>query len=97
MLFDEAYFMYHEDIDWSKGLLSAGHTLGVIPKAKAFHLEGGSTNSRGGLSLQGICMRWNSLRLYLSKHGRAPGYNFLSLFWFVSRMSYVYAKRLFKY
>lgn len=38
-LFDEEYFLYYEDADWSVRAKHAGYDLWVIPAAHAIHLE----------------------------------------------------------
>ncbi len=42
-LFDEAYFAYHEDIDWSLRARRAGWTLLYEPFARVYHMTSGST------------------------------------------------------
>lgn len=42
-LFDEAYFAYHEDIDWSLRARRAGWTLVYEPFARVYHQTSGST------------------------------------------------------
>jgi len=38
-LFDEAFFLYYEDTDFSLRARNAGFTLGLLPSAKAYHKE----------------------------------------------------------
>ena len=38
-LFDENFFLYYEDADFSLRARKAGFTLGIIPSAKAYHKE----------------------------------------------------------
>ncbi|MCC7209336.1 MAG: glycosyltransferase family 2 protein [Anaerolineae bacterium] len=42
-LFDEAYFMYVEEIDWHRRIRRAGWEIYVVPAAHVVHLEGRST------------------------------------------------------
>lgn len=42
-LFDEAYFAYHEDIDWSLRARRLGWTLVYEPFARVYHVRSGST------------------------------------------------------
>ena len=42
-LFDEDFFAYHEDIDWSLRARDAGWTLLFEPLARVFHARSGST------------------------------------------------------
>jgi len=56
-LLDEAYFAYHEDIDWSLRARRAGWTLVYEPFARVYHVRSGSTaldelpEGAGGLEL----------------------------------------------
>jgi len=43
-MFDEAYFMYCEEIDWSMRIRRAGWEIYTVPAAKVTHLAGQSTN-----------------------------------------------------
>ncbi len=40
--FDEAFFLYWEDVDVCRRLRDAGHLVWVVPSARAFHVRGGS-------------------------------------------------------
>ncbi|HLW19003.1 MAG TPA: glycosyltransferase family 2 protein [Cyclobacteriaceae bacterium] len=45
-LLDNAYFAYHEDVDWSLRLRKAEMTLAVVPKSKIYHVAGASSTSK---------------------------------------------------
>jgi len=94
VLFDEDFFLYHEDIDWSLRLKSMGHQIGVCSTSVARHLEGGSSNALGQLTLKSVLVRWNSLRLFLSKQSLGRSHFAMSVLWFWSRMLLVYGKQL---
>lgn len=42
-MFDDAYFAYHEDVDWSLRMKKTGMTLAVVPQAKIYHVAGASS------------------------------------------------------
>ncbi len=44
--FDEAYFMYMEDVDLCRRLGSTGWTVAYVPAAEVVHLQGASTDRR---------------------------------------------------
>ncbi len=43
-LYDEAFFMYYEDIDLGRRAVESGWECRVSPKARIMHLEGGSSS-----------------------------------------------------
>lgn len=60
--FDEAYFMYCEEIDWQWRIRAAGWDIHCVPSAQIVHLGGQST---GQIRTQSQINLWNSrLRLY---------------------------------
>lgn len=64
-LFDEQFFMYCEEIDWSMRIRQARWEIYVVPTARITHLEGKSTGQIRPTSLVNL---WTSrLRLY-TKH-----------------------------
>jgi N-acetylglucosaminyl-diphospho-decaprenol L-rhamnosyltransferase len=61
-LFDEAYFMYCEEVDWSMRIRRAGWEIYSVPTARVIHLAGKST---GQAKPQSVTNLWRSrLRLY---------------------------------
>jgi GT2 family glycosyltransferase len=46
-LFDERYFFYAEDMDWSRRMIDGGWMIGQLPAAKAIHYGGGSSTRNG--------------------------------------------------
>jgi GT2 family glycosyltransferase len=60
--FDEAYFMYCEEIDWQWRIRAAGWEIQCVPSARIVHLGGQST---GQIRTQSQINLWNSrLRLF---------------------------------
>ncbi|MEF2977729.1 glycosyltransferase family 2 protein [Subtercola sp. YIM 133946] len=45
--FDEEYFLYWEDVDFSRRVVAAGGRIAVLTKALAVHAEGGTQHSGG--------------------------------------------------
>ncbi len=71
-LFDEAYFMYCEEVDWSMRIRRAGWEIYTVPAARVVHLAGKST---GQAKPQSVINLWRSrLRLY-QKHYSALRYH----------------------
>jgi GT2 family glycosyltransferase len=90
LLFDNDFFLYHEDIEWSLRLRKVQPRLPVIKTAVARHRE--SSASGGGASFKGISLRWQSLLLYLQKTERNFCYSLLSCLFFICRMGFVQIK-----
>lgn len=66
--FDEAYFMYCEEIDWQWRIRAAGWDIHCVPSAQIVHLGGQST---GQIRTQSQINLWNSrLRLYARLYPR---------------------------
>ncbi len=64
-LFDEQFFMYCEEIDWSMRIRQAGWQIYVVPQAHITHLE---SQSAGQIRPTSLVNLWTSrLRLY-AKH-----------------------------
>jgi GT2 family glycosyltransferase len=64
-LFDERFFMYCEELDWSMRIRCAGWDIYVVPAARITHLEAKST---GQVRPQSLVNLWTSrLQLY-AKH-----------------------------
>jgi GT2 family glycosyltransferase len=66
--FDEAFFLYCEDVDWSLRARQAGVPLVVVPKELAEHVGGASTGA--GRSPTWAYWWTRSRILLLRKHGR---------------------------
>jgi N-acetylglucosaminyl-diphospho-decaprenol L-rhamnosyltransferase len=61
-LFDEGYFMYCEEIDWSMRIRRAGWEIYVVPAARVIHLAGQSTAQ---VRPQSVLNLWRSrMRLF---------------------------------
>jgi N-acetylglucosaminyl-diphospho-decaprenol L-rhamnosyltransferase len=60
--FDEAFFMYCEEVDWQWRIRQAGHVIQCVPTAHIVHLGGQSTSQVKARSVRNL---WESrLRLY---------------------------------
>jgi N-acetylglucosaminyl-diphospho-decaprenol L-rhamnosyltransferase len=60
--FDEAFFMYCEEVDWQWRIRQAGYTIQCVPTAHIVHLGGQSTSQVKARSVRNL---WESrLRLY---------------------------------
>lgn len=67
-MFDEAFFMYCEEIDWAKRIRDAGWAVQCVPAAHVVHVGGQST---GQVRPQSAINLWTSrLRLYEKHHPR---------------------------
>ncbi|HVO71172.1 MAG TPA: glycosyltransferase family 2 protein [Aggregatilineaceae bacterium] len=61
-LFDEGYFMYCEEIDWSARIRQAGWEIYAVPAARVIHLAGQSTTQ---VHPQSVLNLWRSrMRLF---------------------------------
>jgi GT2 family glycosyltransferase len=67
--FDERYFMYWEDADLCRRLRAHGHTIRVVPAARAVHQVGRSSRTSTARSIRAF---HDSAYLYYSTHV-APG------------------------
>jgi GT2 family glycosyltransferase len=67
-LFDEQYFMYCEEIDWSMRIRRAGWEIYCVPSAHVTHLGGQST---GQIRPQSLVNLWTS-RMRLFKKNYSP-------------------------
>ncbi|PCJ15844.1 MAG: hypothetical protein COB02_17645 [Candidatus Cloacimonadota bacterium] len=90
ILFDEDFFMYHEDIEWSKRLKEEGYQFKVIRNALAIHYESSATG--GKITRVGMLYRWNSLLILLKKLDKSFFYNFISIILFVARMLFAWIR-----
>ncbi len=67
-LFDEQFFMYVEEIDWSMRIRRAGWQIYAVPAAHIVHLEGRSTRQ---IRQQSVVNLWSSrLRFYCKYYSR---------------------------
>jgi hypothetical protein len=90
VFFDEDFYLYHEDIEWSLRLKQNGHKISVLSHALASHGESQATG--GGLTKEGMRLRWPSLKTYLRKTRRSFLYRFMSVAAFWMRMLLVWRK-----
>jgi len=68
-LFDEQYFMYVEEIDWSMRIRRAGWEIYCIPAAHVTHLGGQSTSQ---VRPQSVINLWRSRMLLFEKYYSGP-------------------------
>jgi hypothetical protein len=64
-MFDEQYFMYCEEIDWSMRIRAAGWEIYTVPHARVIHLAGQSTKLARP---QSVINLWKSRMLLFEKH-----------------------------
>ncbi len=67
--FDEGYFMYCEEIDWSLRIRRAGWQIYAVPAARVVHLGGQST---GQIRAQSLINLWRSRLRLFDRHYSAP-------------------------
>ena len=65
--FDQDFFMYYEDQEWSIRLRESGHLFAVNSRVAVIHGE--SLSSGGGIQWPGVLMRWHGLNVFLDKIG----------------------------
>ncbi len=63
--FDQDFFMYYEDQEWSIRLRESGHLFAV--NSRVFVIHGESLSTGGGVQWSGALMRWEGLKLFLQK------------------------------
>jgi hypothetical protein len=68
-LFDDAYFMYCEEIDWSIRIGRAGWEIYTVPAARVIHLAGQST---GQVRPQSVINLWSSRLRMFEKYAPPP-------------------------
>jgi GT2 family glycosyltransferase len=90
VFFDEDFFLYHEDIEWSLRLKAMGHLFGVSSASWAIHSESLATG--GKITGRGILMRWASLRFFFIKTGQTLSYVLVSSLVFWIRMLWFWKK-----
>ena len=64
-MFDEQYFMYCEEIDWSMRIRAAGWEIYTVPNAHVTHLAGQSTKQ---IRPQSVINLWKSRMQLFEKH-----------------------------
>lgn len=64
-MFDEAFFLYCEEVDWAWRIRTLGWRILCVPAARVTHIGGGSTSQAGPGSLIQL---WKSRLLLYDKH-----------------------------
>lgn len=64
-MFDERFFMYGEDIDWSRRIVEGGHEIHYLSDTTIIHYKGESTKKA---SLSYVKTFYNAMGLYVEKH-----------------------------
>ncbi|GBD25140.1 N-acetylglucosaminyl-diphospho-decaprenol L-rhamnosyltransferase [bacterium HR30] len=67
-LFDDAYFAYHEDVDWCTTARRKGYRIVFAPAGRILHKGHGSSGGRGYVSIRQYLAGRNMV-LYVQKHG----------------------------
>jgi GT2 family glycosyltransferase len=71
--FDEAFFMYGEDLDLCRRLRAAGHLGRYVPRARALHLKGEASRKQSGRMLVEFHRAmWTYYRKYEQPRYAAP-------------------------
>ena len=74
-MFDERFFMYAEDIDWSRRIVEGGYEIHYIPDTTIIHYKGESTKKA---SLSYVKTFYGAMSLYVEKHYSGPSGKFFS-------------------
>ena len=82
--FDQDFFMYYEDQEWSIRLRESGHLFAVNSRVAVIHGE--SLSSGGGIQWPGVLMRWHGLNVFLDKIGATFISRLISKVLFILRM-----------
>lgn len=64
-MFDERFFMYGEDIDWSRRIVEGGYEIQYLADTTIIHYKGESTKKA---SLSYVKTFYNAMGLYVEKH-----------------------------
>jgi len=64
-MFDERFFMYGEDIDWSRRIIEGGNEIHYLAETTIIHYKGESTKKA---SLSYVKTFYNAMGLYVEKH-----------------------------
>lgn len=94
-MFDERFFMYGEDIDWSRRIIEGGYEIHYLADTTIIHYKGESTKKA---SLSYVKTFYSAMGLYVEKHytgGRGKWFARLLKFGISVRAVISGAKRLF--
>lgn len=64
-MFDEQFFMYGEDIDWSRRIVEGGYEIHYLADTTIIHYKGESTKKA---SLSYVKTFYNAMSIYVEKH-----------------------------
>ncbi|NDJ78146.1 MAG: glycosyltransferase family 2 protein [Chloroflexi bacterium] len=93
-LFDESYFMYCEEIDWSKRIRQAGWEIYCVPKAHVVHLAGQSTKQ---VRPQSVVNLWHSrMRFFQAYYPPLKRWTARRLIWLGMRRKIAQTRRAFR-
>ena len=87
-LMDEGYFMYFEDIDYSRRMRAAGWKILHQPAARATHLRGGTSSVKAALKARTRVPRYyyeSRSRYFARFYGGVIGLWFTNVMWAVGR------------
>lgn len=87
-LMDEKYFMYFEDIDYSRQIRKAGWRILHYPQARVVHLRGGSSSVKAAMKAKARVPRYyyESRSRYFAKfYGGVIGLWFTNMLWLIGR------------
>jgi GT2 family glycosyltransferase len=93
-LLDDAYFAYHEDVDWSLRMRKANMGLAVVPQSRIYHVAGASSTSKekgkeGSLDPKVHYLNVRNQLFQLRKYARFPyslsawSYHFAKIFGYI--------------
>ena len=88
--FDQDFFMYYEDQEWSIRLKESGHSFSVNSRISVVHGE--SLSSGGGIQWSGVIMRWHGLKIFLEKTKATFLNRSMSKIFFLIRMTILLLK-----
>ena len=97
-LMDEGYFMYFEDIDYSRCMRKAGWRILHYPAAKVVHLRGGSSSVKAAMKRRARVPRYyyESRSRYFAKfYGGVAGLWMTNMMWLLGR-SIAFAREAFE-
>ena len=77
--FDEAFFMYSEELDWMQRIKSAGWRIVFLPEAQVIHHEGKS--SEQVVPLRHIHFQTSKIRYFRKHHGLPAAYALRGFLW----------------